>query len=125
MGIVDLAEATARFAHQGQVDKAGQPYILHPQAVAAEFGEDEEDIKAAAWLHDVVEDTHITLEELVGFGFPPRIILMVAYLTHWPEQTYNEYIEDMLRQTNADIIRVKMADIKHNMDPARRFYGAN
>lgn len=67
-------------AHQGQVDKAGIPYVFHPFHLAEQMNT--EYSVAAALLHDVVEDTHITLEDLKEAGFPEEVVEAVRLLTH-------------------------------------------
>lgn len=85
MNLTTEAEALARAAHEGQVDKAGQPYATHPERVAARVAGDDE-LVAIAWLHDVVEDTGITLDELRGKGFPESVVTAVDALTKRADQ---------------------------------------
>lgn len=80
MDLTTKAEALARAAHEGQVDKSGAPYATHPERVAARVSEDDE-LVAIAWLHDVVEDTPITLDDLRGREFPESVVAAVDALT--------------------------------------------
>jgi (p)ppGpp synthase/HD superfamily hydrolase len=103
-------------AHEGQLDKGGHPYIAHPLAVASKVeGKNE---KIAALLHDVVEDSEITLNELQK-EFPEDIVTAVDLLTKkqipdFSQQTYLEKIK-----ANAIARCVKLADLEHNMDISR------
>lgn len=101
-------------AHHGQVDKGGCPYVFHPFHLAEQMDSEE---AVAALLHDVVEDTDYTLEELRSQGFPGRGLKALALLTHDKEVPYLEYV----RQIEADPLarQVKLADLLHNSDPTR------
>lgn len=113
----DLTQAIqlAATAHQGQTDKAGQPYILHPLRVMLAL-EGEED-RIAAVLHDVVEDTQISACDLRRKGFSEIVIEAVLALTRKHGETYDSFIA---RCTTNDIARrVKLADIADNMRPDR------
>jgi (p)ppGpp synthase/HD superfamily hydrolase len=110
-----IAKDIATKAHQGQKDKAGQPYITHPEFVASQVTSDE--AKAVAWLHDVVEDTHITLEDLRNAGLPESVIEGVNALTKQGEEDYEGYLERVAANPLAKA--VKIADLKHNMDTSR------
>lgn len=114
--LYEKAVLIASRAHQGQVDKGGHPYILHPLAVA-EMMEDPKD-RITAVLHDVVEDTEVTLEELAG-EFPGDIVEAVALLTkqRGPGFSYRKYLEAIRKNEMAR--RVKLADLTHNMDLTR------
>ncbi|MCD7843083.1 MAG: GTP pyrophosphokinase [Clostridiales bacterium] len=102
-------------AHLGQWDKSGLPYIFHPYHLAEQM-EDELSC-AAALLHDVVEDTGWTLEELELEGFPAPVLEALALLTHAPGVPYLDYV----RALSADPIAraVKVADLRHNSDLSR------
>lgn len=101
-------------AHKDQVDKAGLPYFLHPIFVALNMETVEQ--KTVALLHDVVEDTDITLEDLRKEGFPDEIIEAVDAITK-TEDDYEKYIQRV--KTNALATAVKIADLKHNSDLSR------
>lgn len=98
-------------AHEGQTRWGGEPYISHPLAVSKMVMTPEE--KVVALLHDVVEDTDVTLEDLEQHGFGDRIIRAVDALTHREGEEYYHYIE---RLSGNDIaIEVKLADLRHNL----------
>lgn len=115
MSILERAIEIAAKAHAGQVDKAGQPYILHPLRVMLRVSSEHERI--AAVLHDVVEDTDVSLERLVAEGFPPEVISAVDALTKRP----GESRMDAAHRAAADKIgrKVKLADNAENMDLSR------
>lgn len=101
--------------HDGQVDKGGQPYILHLIWVM-------NDVKSlrgkiVAVLHDIVEDTEVTIDNLTNFGFDDDIITAIDILTKKKEQKYNDYIESIGKNSLAR--EVKISDLKHNMDLKR------
>lgn len=110
-----LAERIAREAHIDQVDKTGHPYIEHPQRVAARVAGDEL-LEAIAWLHDVVEDTSVSLEDLQEL-FPVEVTEAVDAITKRPGESRLEYYARVRRNPRAR--RVKGADIDDNTDPAR------
>ena len=116
--IAQALEIASR-AHQGQFDKAGIPYIMHPMAVAVASGVGEpRDTKAVvvALLHDVLEDTEVTQEELAKV-FPPEIIDAIFALTRQPGEDYESFIRRLAANRLAR--KVKIADLRHNMDPER------
>lgn len=114
---VEDAQALATFAHEGQVDKAGNPYIEHPRAVAELLEPHGEHAVMAGWLHDVVEDTDVTLDRLTAMGFPPEVVSAVDSVTH----REGESCDDLIARAAADPLGrlVKLADNTSNMDPAR------
>lgn len=113
---VKLAHEIAKRAHKGQVDKAGAPYILHPETVASFVTKDDE--KIVAYLHDVIEDTPCQLKDLENAGFSSEIIKAVDLLTRKTGQSYKQYLK--LVKTNELARVVKLADLKHNSDLSRR-----
>lgn len=113
--LLSLAIKVATEAHEGQLDKGGNPYILHPQAVAASL--DNTENKIVAYLHDVIEDTDVTLDELEKLGFTYRIVNSVRILTKSKDISYDDYLKSVKKDSNA--WHVKMADIRHNMDISR------
>lgn len=113
--LLELAIKVATEAHEGQFDKGGNPYILHPKAVADAV--DSTENKIVAYLHDVCEDTDITLEDLLEMGFTYRIVNSIQILTKSEGISYDEYLKSVKKDSNA--WHVKMADIKHNMDITR------
>lgn len=101
-------------AHHGQQDAGGVPYVLHAAHVAEQMKE--EITTCAALLHDVVEDTELTLEQLEQ-EFPPEVTKLVALLTHDPREDYFEYIRRI--KGNHAAKQIKLADLKHNSDESR------
>lgn len=101
--------------HDGQVDKAGVPYIYHPIHVAEQM-ETEREV-CVALLHDILEDTAIVPEELRQMGFPDEYVDDIKYLTRAPGETYAEYIQ--LLADKPVPRKVKIADLKHNIDLTR------
>lgn len=112
---IESAISLALQAHKGQLDKGGQPYILHPLAVMNRVESMEE--KIVAVLHDVIEDSEVTLEELRGLGFSEEILTAIQLLTRSTEDSYEEFIEKTT--TNRTARNVKIADIKENMNISR------
>lgn len=104
-------------AHNGQFDKAGNPYILHPLAVMTLVEKADEELQCIALLHDVIEDTKTTFQDLRDLGFTDRVIQAVAALTKMPGQTYDEYKKGVFQ--NRDAMLVKAADLTHNSDIRR------
>ena len=113
--LLELAEKTAAEKHEGQLDKGGNPYFTHPQAVAAQLENTEH--KIAAYLHDVCEDTPTTFDKLLRMGFTPRIVNSIKLLTKSDDISYDEYLKKIKSDECAR--SVKMADIRHNMDISR------
>ena len=111
---VKLAYAIALVAHKGQVDKAGMDYILHPLTVSNNCSSEEE--KIVALLHDVLEDTSVTKEDLLKF-FSNEIVEAVSLLTHKEEDSYMDYLAKI--KANPLAKAVKLQDLKHNMDLSR------
>jgi (p)ppGpp synthase/HD superfamily hydrolase len=109
-------------AHHGQFDKGGNPYILHPFAVMGLLEVEEEELQCMALLHDVVEDTRITYQELRDAGMSDRVIEGVKILTKQRGQSYEEYKE--LVFSSRDAMIVKLADLTHNTD-IRRLKGVS
>lgn len=115
----DLARALATCAHDGQTDKAGVPYIRHPEAVAAAFDPGTHWVEhCAAWLHDVLEDTALTVADLRSAGVAEEVVRVVVLLTRRPDVPDEEYYRRIRDDVRA--LRVKLADIEHNTDPRRR-----
>lgn len=102
-------------AHHGQLDKGGLPYVFHPWHLAEQM--DDEISTIAALLHDVVEDTDWTLEQLEAEGFPPESMEALGLLTHPEGQPYMEYVAGL--QHNSVAVKVKLADLRHNSDFTR------
>lgn len=101
-------------AHINQFDKAGVPYIYHPIHLAEQMDTEFECI--VALLHDVVEDTDVTFEELEK-EFPSEVIEILKLLTHDKKVDYMKYIEEIKKNPIAR--KIKIADINHNADESR------
>lgn len=115
MSTLERAIEIAAAAHAGQVDKAGQPYILHPIRVMLHVSSDFE--RMAAVLHDVVEDTPVTLQQLTDSGFPAEVVAAIEALTKRPGETR---LQAAARAASNPIARaVKLADNAENMDLSR------
>jgi len=99
-------------------DRGGQPYILHCLHVMNKMDKDDHELCAIAVLHDVVEDTDYSLNDLRLYGFSKRVVDGVDLLTHDDSVPYQEYIAN-IAENNIDAIHVKLADLKHNMDITR------
>lgn len=109
-----FAYELAKRAHSGQVDKAGVDYINHPVAVSDRVYSEKE--KTVALLHDVVEDTGITIECLRTL-FDNKIVNAVEFLTRKSGESYNAYIRRVAQNPIAR--HVKIADLSHNMELSR------
>lgn len=109
------AEIIAKKAHAGQVDKAGEDYFNHPKRVALNFYEDEEII--VALLHDVIEDTNITLEQLKNEGFNEAVLNALNAITKREGESYDQFIGRV--KENPIALKVKLADLRDNMDILR------
>lgn len=105
---------TAYNAHHGQYDCNGVPYIFHPYHLAEQM--DDEITVCVALLHDVVEDTEITIEQLEK-DFPKEVTEALKLLTHSDDTDYFEYVRAI--KSNPIAKAVKMADLLHNSDQSR------
>ena len=105
----------AHDAHHEQVDKAGKPYIEHPLRVMDNVQTLEE--KIVAVLHDAVEDSELTLEDLVKLEFPENLIEAIEAITKRPKEHYQSYLKRVM--SNPLALRVKIADMLDNMDMSR------
>ena len=112
--LTKLAMTIAYQAHHGQTDHGGMPYIFHPYHLAEQMCD--EYTTCAALLHDVVEDTDMTIEELAKV-FPKEIIDAVALLTHDDDTDYFDYVTAI--KANPIARAVKQADLIHNSNRAR------
>jgi (p)ppGpp synthase/HD superfamily hydrolase len=112
---LDDAIQVARQAHEGQLDKAGRPYIAHPLRVMGAVRDPHE--RMTAVLHDVVEDTGVTIEDLVAAGCPTEVVDAVAALSKKPDEDVEVYLARVA--ANPIALAVKRADIADNMSPER------
>lgn len=102
-------------AHKEQVDKSGMPYVFHPFNLAEQMTD--EATTVVALLHDIVEDTATTFEDLEKQGFSDEIIKALKLLTHDKSLPYMDYIAEIKKNTIAT--KVKLADLRHNSDLTR------
>ncbi len=102
-------------AHKDQVDKSGLPYVFHPFHLAEQMTDEETTITAL--LHDVVEDTAYTLDDLRGIGFPESVMTAIGLMTHDDGTPYLEYVARL--KDNRIARTVKLADLRHNSDMSR------
>lgn len=117
--MVKLAMEICLDAHSGQVDKGGYPYVFHPIHIAEQMDTEHEIV--VALLHDVLEMSRYTVQDLVDAGFSQDVILSLMFITRISDdpyiRTYQEYIENIKQD---DVARkVKLADLKHNLDTSR------
>ena len=116
--LIEVAFSIAKKAHNGQVDKAGEPYINHPARVClSRWCLGDEDRTVVALLHDVLEDSEITAQELIDYGIPEHLVQSVQCLTRQPNESYEDFIERCCSDSIA--ARVKLADLEDNLDITR------
>lgn len=117
--LIGLAATIAALAHKGQKDKLGKPYIDHPHWVANDAQRQGLPVEAiaAAWLHDVLEDTTLTGARLLELGIPASVVEIVEALTHPKSESNLEYYARVKKNPLA--LQVKLCDIRHNTDPGR------
>ena len=113
--LLALAKRIALTAHEGQVDKAGAPYWHHPAFVADHVNSPE--AKVVAWLHDVVEDSEWSLDDLLAEGIWPEVVEGVDAITKRAGEAYEIYLDRV--KANSLALAVKRADLQHNMDLSR------
>ena len=116
--MLDKAIQCAVKAHAGQKDKAGAPYILHPLRIMMKM--DSQAGMIAAMLHDVVEDSSVTLADLRAEGFSEEVIAAVDHLTRREGEAYEIFINRL--RHNPLAVKVKLADLEDNMDIRRIEY---
>lgn len=113
------AITVAVLAHDGQLDKIGMPYILHPLAVMESFPLHDTECRIVAVLHDTLEDTDCTLASLEAAGMSKRVCMAVEAITKRPGETLTTYYRRVKR--NRVTLQVKLKDIAHNLS-ARRMH---
>ncbi len=113
----DLTKAIsiATSAHKNQVDKGGKSYIEHPMRVMKQMTSDAARIVAV--LHDVIEDSDYSFDDLVAAGFSEEIVSAIIVLTKKKEVSYKNYLRAI--KTNPIAVAVKLADLRDNMDLTR------
>ena len=102
-------------SHKNQTDKSGMPYVFHPFHLAEQMTDEKTTI--VALLHDVIEDTEYTIEELRNLGFDDDVLTAISLLTHNSDIPYMEYVASI--KTNKIAKAVKLADLRHNSDLTR------
>ena len=115
MDIIEKSLEIALKAYSGQTDKAGKAYILHPLRIMAKMETEEE--MSVALLHDVIEDSDYTAEDLLNNGIPSNVVNAVKSLTKIHGESYERFIERVLENKLASII--KKADIEDNINVLR------
>jgi (p)ppGpp synthase/HD superfamily hydrolase len=114
---IKLAKAVATKAHRGQTDRGGVDYINHPTVIADKVKHEGENYEIVAWLHDVIEDSEFTMDDIKAFGFNKDVTDAVAILTRNSSMNYDEYLQVI--RANKIALKVKIADITHNSDLTR------
>ena len=102
-------------AHKDQIDKSNMPYVFHPFHLAEQMND--ENTVICALLHDVVEDTEYTFDDLSNMGFSQEVIEALKLLTHDADVPYMEYVKKLAK--NKIATAVKIADLTHNSDLTR------
>jgi (p)ppGpp synthase/HD superfamily hydrolase len=115
MPTLEDAIALAVEAHRGQKDKNGQPYILHALRVMLRLGSERERIVGV--LHDVVEDTPTTLDDLRALGYEEGVVTAIEHVTRREDETYEQFTARAASDPIAR--RVKLADLEDNLDVRR------
>lgn len=110
---IDIALRIAVSVHAGQLDRDGNPEILHPVAVGMMGQTDEE--KIAGFLHDVLEDSSFTAEDLLEEGIPSGIVGALRLLAHEKGTDYFDYVQRIIDSGNPIALQVKFNDLKHNI----------
>ena len=98
-------------------DKGGMPYVIHLLKVYSNVSDYKE--KIVALLHDVIEDTDVTSEDLIMIGIPKDIVETLCILTKNKGEDYRKYIDRIINSNNIIAMNVKIADLRHNMDLSR------
>lgn len=111
------AIALASEVHKEQKDNGGNAYILHPIRVMMRLRTTDEELMSIAILHDVIEDSDWTVELLEKQGFSQRVITALRFLTHDPNEPYEDYIKKI--SCNVDAAKIKLEDLRDNSDITR------
>ena len=102
---------------QDKKDKGGIPYSVHLLRVYSGVSENIE--KVCALLHDVIEDTDLTYDDLKDLGYNDEVIDILTYLTKIKGEDYNKYIDRIISSKNIHVLNIKLADLTHNMEVGR------
>jgi (p)ppGpp synthase/HD superfamily hydrolase len=117
MATLETALRIAAEAHEGQTDKQGEPYITHPLRVMARVEDRGPEARIVALLHDVIEDSNLSADDLRAAGFSDTVVDAVLRLTHREGEPYAAYV---VRCAGSPIAKaVKMADLEDNARPSR------
>ena len=116
---IDLALRIATAAHAGQLDRDGYPVILHPLSVGLMGHTDEE--KMTGFLHDVVEDSQLTPDDLLQEGIPVGIVNAVRLLTRTEGMSYETYLQAIIDSGNPIALQVKYNDLRHNLERSKAY----
>lgn len=120
MNPIDIALQIATKAHAGQLDRDGYPVILHPLTVGLMGSTDEE--KMAGFLHDVVEDTDWTFDDLLKAGIPDGVVNALRLLCHDKSRlSYMDYVQNIIDSRNPIAIMVKRNDLTHNFGRGKAY----
>lgn len=104
-------------AHFNVLDKGGHSYILHPLRIAMRLRTQDEELMSIAVMHDVMEDSNVTFEDLLAYGFSERVVGTCRLLTHQKGISYSDYIDSL--RYNIDALKVKREDLRDNSDITR------
>lgn len=115
--LLDTASHLVDIVFENVTDKAGEPYALHPKRVASRLSERDE--KLVALLHDTIEDTCLTAEDLISIGFPRNVVDAVMVITIRENESYDEYIDRVIGSNNVLSLKVKKADMEDNQSEDR------
>lgn len=110
---IEEALGFALYAHRGQTDLDGKPYFLHPMRVGLMGNNDKEII--VGFLHDVVEDTHYTLQDISDIVADKEVVDALSLLTHKKGQPYDEYLNKIIESNNSIALKVKKNDLLDNL----------
>lgn len=106
MDQLQLAQHLATVYHQGQVDIGGTPYIEHPQAVVNRLPQDPQ-LQTLAWLHDLVEDTPLTLEQVSQYFFDPEVLQGLRVITRVDQESYEAYLSRVRTSRLATLVKIE------------------
>ena len=115
MDIIEKSLEIALKAYAGQKDKAGKTYILHPLRIMAKMQTEYE--MSAALLHDVIEDSDYTAEDLISEGIPSDVVIAVELLSNVKGESYDQFVDRVLQNPLAT--KIKIADIEDNINVLR------
>ena len=119
MNPIDIALSIATKAHAGQLDRDGYPAILHPLTVGLMGHTDEE--KMAGFLHDVVEDSPYSFDDLLHEGIPTGVVNAIRLLTHKKGTDYYDYVQGIIDSQNPIALQVKYNDLQHNFERGKAY----